>query len=49
MGSATLASCSAGAWLAIAVAESTGEVVVPEVAEAVLVTEPASRSAWVTV
>ena len=48
-----LSSVSAGLWLAVAVAESLASVSVPPagvpVAEALFVTEPASRSAWLTV
>ena len=40
---------NAGDWTAVTVAVSVGEVVVPFVAEAMLVTEPESRSAWVIV
>ena len=39
-----------GVWVAVTVAVSVGEVVgAVACAEAMLVTEPASRSAWVTV
>ena len=48
-----LSRLSVGVWVAWAVAESVGSTSVPPagvpVAEALFVTEPASRSAWVTV
>ena len=42
-----LAMVSAGVWEAGSVWLVDGEVVAPDLADAVLTTEPASRSAWV--
>jgi hypothetical protein len=44
-----LAIVRAGSWAAVTVSLSDGEVVVPFVALAMLVTAPASRSAWLIV
>ncbi len=49
IGVAVLTIVNAGDCTAVTVSVSVGEVTVPLVAEATLVTEPASRSAWVIV
>ena len=49
VGVAVLTIERAGLWTAVTVSVSVGEVTTPLVAEAMLVTEPASMSAWVMV